>query len=190
MKIGRSPTTDLFIVEGDITRSGMDAIVNAANEDLAGGGGVDGAIHAAAGERELYRAAQTAKAERGWKKVPTGESVITPGFNLAKRGTRYVIHTVGPIQYVHGDQALPLLENCLRTSLGLAEQQGDIRSIAYPLISTGIFSVPVATFAYAAQNVLPGYDFRSINHVALYVFPGSRTQQETIPTLRRILGVR
>lgn len=190
MKIGRYQTTDLFVVEGDITHSGMEAIVNAANEYLAGGGGVDGAIHAAAGHAELYRAAQKAKAEKEWETVPTGESVLTSGFNLAQRGTRYVIHTVGPIQSVHGDQALPLLERCFKTSLDLAEQQGDIRNIAYPLISTGVFGVPVATFAHAAHNVLPGYDFKNITHVALYVFPGPRTQDEAIPTLKGILGVR
>jgi len=167
----------------------MDAIVNAANEDLAGGDGVDGAIHAVACLEELYEAAQAAKREKGWDRVPTGESVITPGFNLAGYGTRYVIHTVGPIQDEHQDQTLPLLESCFRTSLALAEQQRDIRTIAYPLISTGVYGVPIATFAQAAKNVLPRYDFRNLNQVAIYVFQGPRTQQEAIPTLRTALGL-
>ena len=189
MKIGKSKTTDLVIVEGDITRSGMDALVNAANEDLAGGGGVDGAIHEAAGYEQLYAAAQEAKAAKGWEVVPTGESVITPAFGLTSRGTRYIIHTVGPIQREHGEQTLGLLESCLRTSLTLAEENGDIRTIAYPLISTGVFGVPIETFAQAARNVFPGYEFRNVQQVAIYVFSGPRTQDEAIPTLKRVLGM-
>lgn len=167
----------------------MDAIVNAANEDLGGGGGVDGAIHNAAGWEKLYEAAQAAKREKGWDQVPTGESVITSGFDLARYGTRYVVHTVGPIQYEHKDQTLPLPERCFRTSLALAEKKEDISTIAYPLISTGAFGVPIATFAQAARNVLPGYDLQNLGQVAIYVFPGPRTQQEAIPTLRNILGM-
>ena len=167
----------------------MDAIVNAANEDLEGGGGVDGAIHNAAGWDNLYSAAQKAKADKGWDTVPTGESVITPSFNLAKRGTSYVIHTVGPIQYVHKEKSLPLLESCFRTSLDLAEQKGQVRTIAYPLISTGVFRVPIATFGKAAHNVLLGYNFSNIEKVTIYVFPGPRTQAEALPVLRETLGM-
>lgn len=188
MKIGKSHQTDLVIEEGIILESGMDAIVNAANDKLAGGGGVDGAIHEAAGWDALYDAAQAAKRKKGWDIVPTGQSVITPGFNLDRYGTQYVIHTVGPIQRKHQDQTLPLLESCLKTSLDLAVEQGDIRSIAYPLISTGIYGVSVATFAQAAKNVLLGYEFQNVGKVAIYVFPGSPTRVETMRTLRGTLG--
>ena len=100
-----------------------------------------------------------------------------------------MIHTVGPIQDVNGDQSLNLLEDCFNTSLTLAEQQGDINTIAYPLISTGVYGVPIATFAQAAKNVLPGYDFQNVEKVAIYVFPGPRTQAEAMPTLKRILDM-
>jgi O-acetyl-ADP-ribose deacetylase (regulator of RNase III) len=189
MKIGKERNAELVIFGGDITQSGMDAIVNAANAGLLGGGGVDGAIHRAAGSSALYDAAQKAKAARGWDSVPTGESVITPGFDLERYGTRYVIHTVGPIQGVHKDKTLGLLENCLKTSLGLAEKQGDISSVAYPLISTGAYGVPVETFSQAANNVFPAYGFKRVRKVAIYVFLGPRTTGNAMETLKNTLGM-
>jgi len=121
----------IAIVEGDIARLDVDAIVNAANRTLLGGGGVDGAIHRAAGP-ELKRAC----AKLGG--CATGEAKITPGFRLP---ARYVIHTVGPVWDggVHGEDQLLAL--CYRNSLGLAIDHG-LASIAFPAISTGAYGFP------------------------------------------------
>jgi O-acetyl-ADP-ribose deacetylase (regulator of RNase III) len=119
------------IVEGDITRLDVDAIVNAANKTLLGGGGVDGAIHRAAG-REL----RDACAKLGG--CETGEAKITPGFALP---ARYVIHTVGPVWGGGERGENRLLAGCYRNSLALAQAHG-LASIAYPAISTGAYGFP------------------------------------------------
>ena len=121
----------IAIVEGDITRLEVDAIVNAANSSLLGGGGVDGAIHRAAG-RALYDACKTLGG------CDTGEAKITPGFNLP---ARYVIHTVGPV-WGGGERGEDrLLANCYLNSFALALTH-DLASIAYPAISTGAYRFP------------------------------------------------
>ena len=119
------------VVEGDITTLKLDAIVNAANSMLLGGGGVDGAIHRAAGPSLREACAELGGCE-------TGEAKITPGFNLP---ARYVIHTVGPIWQGGGQDEDRLLADCYRNSLALARANG-LRSIAFPAISTGAYGFP------------------------------------------------
>lgn len=121
----------ITIWQGDITTLAVDAIVNAANSALAGGGGVDGAIHKAAGS-ELY----TACAALGG--CPTGEAVITPGFNLP---ARYIIHTVGPIWRGGKENEPELLRSCYRESFRVAVQN-QCKSIAFSAISTGVYGFP------------------------------------------------
>jgi len=128
----------IAIVRGDITSLEVDAIVNAANERMLGGGGVDGAIHRAAG-RQLYEACLAIPEVRPGVRCPTGESRITPGFNLS---ARHVIHTVGPIWRGGGHGEAELLASCYRSALALARQH-QARSIAFPAISCGVYGYPL-----------------------------------------------
>jgi len=125
------------VVQGDITRMAVDAIVNAANEALSGGGGVDGAIHRAAGPA-LAEECRAIPLVRTHVRCPTGEARITGGHRLH---ARHVIHTVGPV-WRGGDAGEPaLLASCYRQSLLLAEGHG-VESIAFPAISCGVFGYP------------------------------------------------
>jgi O-acetyl-ADP-ribose deacetylase len=126
------------IVRGDITAMDVDAIVNAANERMLGGGGVDGAIHAAAGG-QLYKACHAVPEVRPGVRCPTGQSRITPGFNLR---ARYVIHTVGPIWRGGKNGEADLLVSCYRSALALARQH-HLRSVAFPAISCGAYGYPL-----------------------------------------------
>lgn len=133
------------IVQGDITKLEVDAIVNAANQVMLGGGGVDGAIHRAAGP-ELYETCRKVPEVRLGVRCPTGEARITPGFRLL---AKYVIHTVGPV-YRDGQHGEPeKLANCYRNALALAAENG-CTSVAFPCISTGVYGYPVEDAAEIA----------------------------------------
>jgi O-acetyl-ADP-ribose deacetylase (regulator of RNase III) len=145
------------LILGDITQLDVDAIVNAANEAMLGGGGVDGAIHRAAGP-ELVQACRRVEAGRDGVRCPTGQARITPGFRLR---ARYVIHTVGPV-WAGGDRGEPeLLASCYRESLTLARAHG-VASIAFPAISCGVYGYPLDAAAQVAvstvRNALATFD--------------------------------
>ena len=133
------------ILQGDITTLEVDAIVNAANQLMLGGGGVDGAIHRAAG-RKLYEACLAVPEVRPGVRCPTGEARITPGFRLP---AKFVIHTVGPVYRdgLHGEPEK--LAACYRNSLALAAEN-NCRSIAFPCISTGVYGYPIEDAAKIA----------------------------------------
>lgn len=134
------------IVEGDITRVAADAIVNAANTSLLGGGGVDGAIHRAAGPALL-------EACRALGGCPTGQAKITDGFRLP---ARYVIHTPGPIWHGGGQDEDALLARCYQNCLALAAAHG-CRTVAFPSISTGVYHFPLDRAAAIAIREIAGF---------------------------------
>lgn len=131
-------STALQIIEVDITALQVDAIVNAANETLLGGGGVDGAIHRAAGPALLAACRALPEVRRGVR-CPTGEARITPGFRLP---ARHVIHTVGPVWRGGGHAEAELLASCYRAALRLAQDHA-IERIAFPAISCGVYGYPI-----------------------------------------------
>jgi len=140
------------VVFGNITNLEVEAIVNAANERMLGGGGVDGAIHRAAGI-ELLDACRAVSEVRPGVRCPTGESRITPGFRLP---ARHVIHTVGPVWRGGAAGEPALLASCYRTALELARAHR-VNSIAFPAISCGVFGYPVDRAAIVAVNTISAY---------------------------------
>ncbi len=160
----------LVLIQGDITAEDVDAIVNAANHTLLGGGGVDGAIHRAAGP-ELV---EYCRAMGGCE---TGEAKITPGFNLT---ARWVIHTVGPVWHGGGHGEPELLASCYRESLARADEV-EADTVAFPAISTGVFGYPIdaaAAIAVATVRSAP----TSVSKVRFVAF-----NQETVDAYQRIL---
>ena len=150
---------EIEIIQGDITKLNVDAIVNAANCSLLGGGGVDGAIHRAAGPELL----QACIPLNGCK---TGEAKITPGFRLP---AKFVIHTPGPIfrDGNHGEPAL--LESCYRNSLELAEQN-DCETVAFPAISTGVYGYPWHEATEIAVKTVRNFAAKNVKKVIFCCF--------------------
>ena len=165
-------------VQGDITQQAVDIVVNAANQALAGGGGVDGAIHRAAG------AAQLQEACRGLGGCATGDAKVTPGFRLQ---ARWIIHAVGPRWQGGGHGEPQLLASCYRRSLELADELGG-GSIAFPAISTGIYGYPRPEAARIAVKTLSATVTRL--EVAHLVAFDAETLELYVGELRRIAGSR
>jgi len=142
----RIGTSTLSIVEGDITKEHTDAIVNAANSGLRGGGGVDGAIHRAGGPAIMEECRKIGH-------CPTGQAVITTGGNLK---ARYVIHTVGPVWSGGGRNEAGLLQSAYLESLKLASKKG-LKSVSFPAISTGAYGYPLNDAARIALKTATDY---------------------------------
>lgn len=154
----------LDILQGDITTRHVDAIVNAANSSLMGGGGVDGAIHRAAG-RELLDACRELRRTSLPDGLPVGKAVATPGFNLP---ARWVVHTVGPNRHAGQDDP-ELLASCFRESLKVAAALG-ARSVAFPAISAGIYGWDAREVATVALDAFGRPDVESSSGLELVEF--------------------
>lgn len=157
--------TRLGLVKGDITKQDTGAIVNAANSGLLGGGGVDGAIHRAGGPRIMEECEEIRASQGG---CPPGEAVITSGGNLP---AKYVIHTVGPIWKGGGRNEPHVLRHCYLNSLRLAVEN-NVKTIAFPSISTGVYGYPVEKAAEVALRAIiefvSGND--SMNEIRMVLF--------------------
>ena len=153
----------LSIIQGDITKQATDAIVNAANSGLMGGGGVDGAIHRAGGPAILEECKQIV-ASQG--RLPTGKAVITTGGNLK---AKYVIHTVGPIWQGGNKGEAALLESAYRESLKLAAEYS-LTSVSFPSISTGAYGYPVAEAARVAIKTVVSFLNQQVTPLKEVVF--------------------
>jgi len=173
--------TRLALVQGDITRQATDAIVNAANSGLMGGGGVDGAIHRAGGPAIME---ECRKIREKIGRLPAGKAVITTGGRLK---AKYVIHTVGPVWHGGTSGEAELLASAYRESLRLATDKG-LKSISLPAISTGAYGYPLEPAAWVAlQTVI---DFLSQNkslEEVVFVLYDSATYQIYTETLRKLM---
>ena len=154
--------TNIKVIKGDITLASVDAIVNAANPVMLGGGGVDGAIHRAAG-KQLYEECKAVAAKDGIR-CPTGEARITKAGNL---DASYVIHTVGPKYYSDSDPE-KMLSSAYKNSLQLALQY-HCKSIAFPAISCGVYGYPIEQAAKIALDVCMQEDYRELQ-ILFYLY--------------------
>ena len=172
--------TRLSLIQGDITKQETDAIVNAANPSLMGGGGVDGAIHRAGGPAILEECKRI-RAERG--PLPTGRAVITTGGNLK---ARYVIHTVGPVWHGGGGGEPELLASAYRESLKLAVENR-LNSVSFPSISTGAYGYPVDLASQVALRAVISFleENTSLKEVFFVLFDVSayETYSQTLKEL-------
>ena len=166
----------MTVVEGDITTLDVDAIVNAANSSLRGGGGVDGAIHRAAGPG-------LAEAAGALAPCPTGEARITPGYRLK---ARHVIHTVGPV-WRGGDAGEPeLLAACYRSSLALAAER-QLATVAFPAISAGVYGYPLdAACRVAVATVAEWLDAHDWPHEVIFCMFSGRSREVMDDALRAV----
>ncbi|MUT92085.1 O-acetyl-ADP-ribose deacetylase [Streptomyces sp. Z38] len=156
-------TPRISLVQGDITRQSADAIVNAANSSLLGGGGVDGAIHRRGGP-EILAECRALRASRYGRGLPTGQAVATTAGRL---GARWVIHTVGPVHSATEDRS-PLLASCYRESLRVAGELG-ARTVAFPAISTGVYRWPLDDAARLAVETVRTTD-TSVEEITFVLF--------------------
>jgi|SRR5699024_4593097 len=158
---------ELELIVGDITNQKTDAIVNAANGTLLGGGGVDGAIHRAAGNKLMEECKKIREEKLNGEYLPTGEAVITDGYQLP---AKYVIHTVGPIWENNTSHEDELLAACYRNSLQLAKKY-QLTSISFPSISTGVYRFPVDRAAeIALGTILEFLKIHSFGKVIMTLF--------------------
>ncbi|MDP9958813.1 O-acetyl-ADP-ribose deacetylase [Chryseobacterium lathyri] len=151
------------LIKGDITKIPADAIVNAANSSLLGGGGVDGAIHRAGGKQILEECIQIRNRQG---KCNTGEAVVTSAGNLP---AKYVIHTVGPVWNGEENKCSKLLEDCYKNSLQLAEGLG-VKTIAFPNVSTGIYKFPKELAGKIAVETVRNFQSENIEKVIFVCF--------------------
>jgi O-acetyl-ADP-ribose deacetylase (regulator of RNase III) len=158
------------VIVGDITKQDVEAIVNAANSSLLGGGGVDGAIHRAGGPAILEECREIRRT-RFPQGLPTGEAVVTTGGNLP---ALYVIHTVGPIYGEHRGKEAELLGNCYHNSLTLAVEK-NVTSVAFPSIATGVYGYPRAEAADISSRTIENFlsTDRQLKEVRLVFFQAS-----------------
>jgi O-acetyl-ADP-ribose deacetylase (regulator of RNase III) len=174
--------TRLTLIQGDITKQATDAIVNAANSSLMGGGGVDGAIHRAGGPAILEECRKIV-ARQG--RLPTGKAVITTGGDLE---ARRVIHTVGPIWHGGSDGEADLLASAYRESLTLAVTSG-LKTISFPSISTGAYGYPVDSAAEVAlQTVIKFLQKETSLQEVVFVLFDNRTCEVYVEEMQRLLS--
>jgi len=164
----------VIVKVGDITREDVDAIVNAANSTLLGGGGVDGAIHRAGGAQILAECKEIRRAQYP-NGLPTGKAVITGGGNLS---ARFVIHTVGPIFGIDAENEARQLAGCYRNSLALAAEN-DLQTIAFPSISTGAFGYPKHEAAKISSRAIKDFlaENKQLKEVRLVFFSETDAQK-------------